>query len=109
VHHRLRGRENPRIQAIDDLHADAEARLRWRGRPVRQRRTRGGKQRVGIGLRVVDAQRFARVGRHFAGDPAHGARLPELEGAAELLPERQRGGLCRGAATGVAIRRLAEQ
>ncbi len=109
VHHGLRGLEHVAVQAIDDLHADAEPRLRRCSRPRRHRRTRGGEQCVDVGARVVDAERLERVRRDLATDALNGAGLVELEGSPELRAKSRAAG-CGGCSTAaMPVRRFGKQ
>ena len=109
VHHGLRRLEHVAVQAIDDLHAHAEAGLRRCRRPRRHRRTRGGEQCVDVGARIVDAQRLERVRRDLAADAIHGAGLVEFEGPPELRAKGRAARLGRRRSTAMPIRRFGEQ
>ena len=109
VHHRLRAQEHVGVQALDDLHAHAEARVR-RGRgPAGHCPPGRREQGVRVATRIVDAERLAGVGRDLVADAVDGAGLLELEGPAELGAKRCRRGLPRRLAAGVAVGCLLEQ
>ena len=109
MHHGLSRLEHRVVESIHDLHADADALGGIRSRPTRHGTRCRLVERIGIGAWIVDTERFLGVRRHFTRQPPEGARLRDLERAAER--RRERGLACRSrrfAAT-MAIGRLREQ
>ena len=109
MHHGLSRLEHRVVESIHDLHADADALGRIRSRPTRHGTRCRLVKRIGIGTRVVDAERLLRIGRHLACQPPESARLREFEGTTER--RRERGLACRSRrlAAPMTIGRLREQ
>ncbi|MNC28825.1 hypothetical protein D3C75_770500 [compost metagenome] len=80
-----------RVEALEDLHAYADPRLRAGGAPARQLRLQVAQQRVEVRLVVGDAQ-IETVGRALAADAALDRRAVQLEVAALQRGEVDRAG-----------------